>query len=570
MQLVRDNTVTVRKVTKAVSILFDDSMEKYCKLAFATDQIAFPCCLMMLPYELNVDESDNNKPIADASKNPDVFACAERLGKCLLEINKATARLSFWLMMSGKMRGSCGDEFKAQMQEWLKRSRHESCSSIASELVASLGCDPGYAKICEEVLAIDGTISKAKSYMRDPVRAARREIKRNSEDMSDLYHSLWNKSYIYLIDEATMIPSCSPRKGLIKSPSSTYPIQLESSNKLIVNVILPFMNIVVMKALARSGFEGLATLLGLPPSLGIPECWKSSEPGLLHRMDNPASIEEFVSLQRILRKDDLNEFRDDASLALSKSYHSGISSTFDNTSYLSVSALQLTNMDMSPVDPAIAGIPMTQLELLFREKDPERSFGGLQRVTSTGENHGLWTSAEAITKLKSMVEVAELEEKLRDLKFNLDQTKAAAVEYASLLSKREQLKRNVPNNATSPLGRAFASDNSFDQSLSTEGDSHEDDGKVEKEYQDERGTSGTLQIIPETKLEPAPEPKHEISTQTSMQYPHTSSNPNVSRGSADSFTDNSLAKPKTDLDEAGQKKKMRKSKRRFRPWFTAC
>ena len=138
------------------------------------------------------------------------------------------------------------------------------------------------------------------------------------------------------------------------------------------------------------------------------------------------------------------------------------------------------------------------------------------------------------------------------------------------MSKREQLKRNVPNNATSPLGRAFASDNSFDQSLSTEGDSQEDDGKVEKEYQDERGTSGTLQIIPETKLEPAPEPKHEISTQTSMQYPHTSSNPNVSRGSTDSFTDNSLAKPKTDLDEAGQKKKMRKSKRRFRPWFTAC
>ena len=364
IQLIRQNTITIPRVTKAVSSLIDNSMEKYCKLAFATDQIAVPCCLMMLPYEVNMDET--NTPTITSNDtvtrlniaSPELITRAVKLGKYLLNINKATARLSFWLMMNGKMKEPVGNVFKAQLQDWLRRARDEPVSVIAKELVRALGCDPNYVMICEEVLAQDGSVSKAKSYMRDPIRAARREIKHNSDELASLYQS--GMTNLYLIDEATMIPSC-PLHGETRG---SYPIQVGSNPKLLVNAILPFMNIVAMKALARGGFDGLANLLGLPQSVGIPQSWQSSEPGLLYSLDNPSSIEEFISLQSILRRDDLNEFKDDESVISHscKSYHSGISATFDNTSFLSISALRLTDIDLSPVDPAIAGLPMTQLE----------------------------------------------------------------------------------------------------------------------------------------------------------------------------------------------------------------
>ena len=114
MQLLRDNTVTVRKVNKALSLMLDGSIEKFCKIAFATDQIAFPCCLMVLPYTLNVNES-SDRPII--SSNSKLISLAVRLGKCFLDINKATARMSFWLRMGAKMKGQDSNAFKSQMQQ---------------------------------------------------------------------------------------------------------------------------------------------------------------------------------------------------------------------------------------------------------------------------------------------------------------------------------------------------------------------------------------------------------------------------------------------------------------------
>ena len=118
MQLLRDNTISVRKVNMALSRLLDDSIEKYCKIAFATDQIAFPCCLMALPYTLRENVS-SNRPLIPS--NPKFISLAVRLGKCFLEINRATARMSFWLRMGAKMRGEDSNQFKLQMQEWLIR-----------------------------------------------------------------------------------------------------------------------------------------------------------------------------------------------------------------------------------------------------------------------------------------------------------------------------------------------------------------------------------------------------------------------------------------------------------------
>ena len=567
MQLLRDNTVTVRKVTKSVKHMLDDSMEKYCKLGFATDQIAFPTCLVVLPYGLTVDET-LNRPIA--SSNPRIISCAVRLGKCLLEINKATARLSFWLMMSGKMKGGNGNEFKFQMQDWLKRARYEPCSTIAREMTNGLGCGKNYATICEEVLAYDGNISKAKSYMRDPVRAARRAVKQNSEELAVLYQTY---TYLYLVDEATLLPNCSSSR---RSQATSYPIQLEPNPKVIANVLLPFMNIVVMKALAKGGFEGLANLLGLPPQHGIPESWLSTEPGLLHSSDNSASIEDFVILQKILRNDDLSAFRDDKSI--SRSIHSGMGSAYDNASQLSLSALGLANIDLSPGDPTVAVIPMTQLELLFRERDPDREFGKLKRITTGSPGSktlGLWTNIDTIRQLKGMVEIAGLEEQLRELKTNLDKTKDAATQYSNLMSKRKHLKQNMPINMLSPTGDGpFSFDESLDdapgilqENLSYEQDDGRHNMKAPTDSDDgghsRRGSKNSHQFQDE-KREPRQHPSASHTEGDTEEKLEISTH--RMRPAAPPIDQT----PKTDPDEAGAKKKMRKSKRRFRPWFTAC
>jgi hypothetical protein len=570
MQLLRDSTVTVRKVNKALSLMLDDSIEKYCEIAFATDQIAFPCCLMVLPYTLNVIES-SDRPII--SSNSKLISLAVRLGKCFLDINKATARMSFWLRMGAKMKGQDSNAFKSQMQQWLIRAQTEPITSIAKEIVYGLECDAKYVKICDEVLAYDGSVSKAKSYMRDPIRAARREIKQLSDDLSELYHSI---SYLYLVDEATMLPSCAPGR----SKGGLYPLYLDPNPKQIVNVLLPFMNIVVMKALARKGFEGLATLLGLPPNLGIHESWRSSEHGLLHSMDSSASIEEFASLQRIVRNDD-HVSRDDAS----QSYHSGSNASNDAGNF-SLSSICFIDMELSPGDPTIAGIPMELLELLFRERDPDRQFGNMRRVTSANQskNIGLWTSAKAIRQMLSMVEIADLEERLTEVKLTLDQAKTAASEYANLLCRGRMMEKNMPNiNAgTLPLGEGFYSFDVYDEASEIFPDKSKDEAPVKST---EEASAHSIPSVHENRPTDEDEREH-----VAMQDPEESSleiSTHTTRNSAypSEYLTERLVIPSSrmpsspprvnqnrtsDNDGAELRKKMRKSKRKFRPWFTAC
>ncbi|KAL9188156.1 hypothetical protein ACHAXT_006534 [Thalassiosira profunda] len=528
MQLLRDNTVSIRKVSTRVSALLEDSMEKFCRLGFATEQIAIPTCLVVLPYQLSIDPSSRRPAL---STEPRIISSAVQLGQCLLEINKATARLSFWLMMNGKIRGRDGDEFKERLQNWLQRSRHEPCASIAKEIVNGLGCDMNYAMICEEVLALDGSISQAKSYMRDPIRAARRAIKRNSEEICELYQST---AYLYPVDEASLLPHCSSDGST--QAGSKYPLKLQPNPKLIANVLLPFMNVATLKCLASNGFSGLANLLGLPPYLGIPESWLSSEPGLLHSADNSASVEDFTILQKILRKDELQAALDDESISSRANLSQSVGS-LDNKSTLSTSALGLAEIDLSPGDPAVAAIPMVQLEQLFREKDPDREFGNLRRVVSgasgsgASKSPGLWTTVDTVSELVGMAEIAEMEERLRELRVSIDETKDAKAQYDSLLKRRKLLmKRKMATNAL------FVSGNTFDEPSQSLSDMEHDNNRVsEQEVQLEIETRRMPEVSPEG--------------QTPGRIPND---------------------PDPEGVAARKKKKMRKSKRGFRPWFTAC
>jgi hypothetical protein len=386
MQLLRDNTVTVIQVNEAMQRIFDDSMEKYCKIAFEMVQIAFPCALMMLPYTINSSQPSNPKH-CPATK----FSLAARIGECFLEINKATARMSFWLRMGVKMRGQDSSAFKIQIQEWLKRAQTESCASIAIEIVSGLDCDVKYAMICEEVLTCDGQISKAKAYMRDPIKAAQREIKQQTNKLYELYQPT---SYLYLVDEVTMLLNGASSK------SGSYPIELEISQNM-VNCLLPFMNIVVMKALAKAGFEGLSNLLDLPTHF-VDASWKSLENGLVHSMDNSESIEEFVLLQRIIRTND-HVYCDDGS----QSHHSGTSASSSVGSSMNnlLSYISIIDIDLTPGDSSIASIPMELLELHFRQNDPDRQFGELRRVVTSvasksSKNYGIWTSIDSIRQMQ--------------------------------------------------------------------------------------------------------------------------------------------------------------------------
>jgi hypothetical protein len=422
--------------------------------------------------------------------------------------------------------------------------------------VHGLDCAPNYTMICNEILAYDGTISKAKSYMRDPIRAARKEIKQYSEALSDLYQSIF---YLYLVDEVTMLPSCA----LGKSQDSLYPIRLDPNPKQLANALLPFMNIVVMKALARKGFEGLATLLGLPPNLGIHESWRLLEPGLLHSMDNSASIEEFVSLQRIVRNSD-HVCYDDTS-----SYQSGASASNDSAGNFS----QLTwgsfsnDVDLSLGDPAIAAIPMELLELLFREHDPDRQFGKLRRVTSADQidNLGLWTSLVTINQMQSMSEIAEMEGRLSELKLTLDQAKTAAAEHAQLSSKIRKMETNIPGiragDVYSPLG---VNDN-FPVSRNDEASS-----PPKRYLHEERPRNESKRIDP--MQDPLLYNSIDIHTQTGIiaYTPYPEEKEQNSSHAVPHQTNHTASNDIADAGQAEFGKKMRKPKRRFRPWFTAC
>lgn len=532
MQLLRENTVVVDKVTGVTSRMLEDSMETYSRIAFSTDRIAFPTCFVVLPYRLQLDGSQN---IYCATPSPEFSSCAERLGKCLLEINKATARMSFWMRMNDKIRDpKNGDKFKSQMQEWIKRARVESCNAIAKEIVKSLGLGPNYALLCEEILAFDGSISKAKSYMKNPLRAARRAIGQNANSLAEMYPSL----NLYLIDEDTMMPSYVDEKH------SPYPLRIHFDKSLFKNALLPFINIAVMKALARDRFHGLAALLGFPPSFVIPDSWKASEPGLLHSTESSVSITEFVLLQKVLRKDDLQSLWDDASVNSSYSGSRSAGSYSDIRSFSKLSIHSSPSIDLSEGDPVIASVPMIHLELLFREFDPDRHFNNLRRVARNVEESspGLWTVNQTINDLHEAMELADIEDKLQGLMLDYEKMKNTEIELNDLIQRKKVVKMQLSRRGFPFHKEMFHSKDSNDEEYEAQ---VPDDNNIKTDPSAEESRANS---------KPSGELMQDDSTKIAT-YRMRNTDPDLT------------------TDEGGEKKKnkkMRKSKRKFRPWFGAC
>eukprot|EP00957_Ditylum_brightwellii_P046947 3563458-Ditylum_brightwellii.AAC.1 len=136
-QLMLDETIIVTKMTTATQRRIENSMEKHIKVVFDEEKVVVPTCLVVLPYKLEWNESDKAMV---APNDINSVGMAVTIGKHLLEINKATARLSFWLMMKKNLADKSGSQFKTQMKSWLKRARSEPCDVVAREIVDAIGC----------------------------------------------------------------------------------------------------------------------------------------------------------------------------------------------------------------------------------------------------------------------------------------------------------------------------------------------------------------------------------------------------------------------------------------------
>ena len=303
-QLMLEETTLITKMTTETRRILDCSCEKQSKIVFEEEIIVVPTCLIVLPYQLRDDKGEEKPVLTSIEAN---LETAVHIGKHLLDINKSTAKLSFWLMMKKKMTGKEGKVFKAQLKDWLKRARSEPCDVVANEIVKAIGCGNEYNKLCREILEREESVSQAKAYVRDPMSTARHAIRDSKESMIKCFSTQFH--YLYVVDESNCQPKLADINGdhFAEEDSESeivYPIQIEPNTRHLQLLFFPFMNITVMKALAMDGLAGLMRLLGIPDSYGIPSSWKDTIPGLIHRRKSPSTIAEFAVLQDVISKQD--------------------------------------------------------------------------------------------------------------------------------------------------------------------------------------------------------------------------------------------------------------------------
>ena len=161
-------------------------------------------------------------------------------------------------------------------------------------------CDDRFVPICIEMLDEDMSISQARNFIRDPLKAAVMLVQERTRSLLECY----GDQYMYLIDEHRGSPFMpTDCLSIAFESDNIYPIKLNEEEQELRNVLLPFIHIAVMTMTANDGLDGLARLLGITASQ-IPSSWKKCTLGLIHNQEASAksSIIEFATLQRIMRK----------------------------------------------------------------------------------------------------------------------------------------------------------------------------------------------------------------------------------------------------------------------------
>jgi len=426
-QLMMEETAVIPKMTTETTTRLENTTEKQCKIVFEEEKIVVPTCLIILPYQLTVS-ADGRLTVPHNH-----IDTAIRVGKHLLDINKATARLSFWLMMKKNMAGNNGPLFKSRLKDWLKRARTEPGELVAKEIVKAIGCGEEYIPLCREMLEKGDVVSQAKSYIKDPMGAARVAIRQSTELLVKCF--AMDMQFLYLVDEYNGVPVLGENErnarqgaGAEDDDDVVYPIPIDPNTRHLQNLFLPFVNISVMTVTAVNGLTSLKRLLGLPASHPIPDSWRDTKPGLVHKLDQPTSVAEFAVLQDVVRKQDQQAMATNNS---SRSMNNAANPSSRNVQHNAARRLSgkydSVRSDVSAWSEStfVEGSEMRQLEVFFREYDPMRMFSGLRRV-SDGSNGGsnstsaaIWTTEDVVRKIQGEVELAGVETKLRELKKEL-------------------------------------------------------------------------------------------------------------------------------------------------------
>ena len=428
-QLMMEETVVIPRSNMTAETLrrLDNATEKQCKIIFEEEKVVIPTCFIVLPYELQYDPKIRRLVVAKNEDHADNVELAVKIGKHLLDINNATARLSFWLMMKKNLSENDGGVFKAKLKDWLKRARSEAGELVAMEIVQHIGCGTEYIDICREMLEKSDSVSNARAYIRDPMGAAKEAMKLSTEAIIKCY---WpKKQYFYLVDEFSGCPVASQQKSPQSIPEepdddTTYPLQIDANTRLLKKVFLPFMNLTVMAVTANERLISMSKLLGLPASHRTPEVWKAAEPGLIHQIDQPSSVAEFAVLQDMIKKQNEQAKLDR-----------------DSTTDTSAASTNMSDDTSAPSNASNAALTeMRQLEIFYREYDPMRMFSDLRRV-SDGKTSAIWTSQRQVFKIKEEVEFASMESRLRDLRKEYAKKEKIEQEMEQLESKLSLLRQ---------------------------------------------------------------------------------------------------------------------------------
>lgn len=398
-QLIDEETVIIKRMTTETRRKMERSMERQCKIIFDEEKIVVPTCLIVVPYLLELE--DNKLVVASEP----ALNLAVRVGENLLQINKITAKLSFFLLMKQSLGMNVDQlEIKDKFKKWTKRSRSELPARVSSDILDEIGCGKEYTRLCAEIL--EQGENHFLSFLSDPMATARAGLSNATEALMESYQDAQN---LYLVDEMNGVPVCSEEGSDEDFDDLVYPIALDKSLDTLRHLLLPFINVAVMKLTSAEGLHALRKMLGIPRSYGIPKSWANGKSGLVHRLEKPSSIAEFAVLHEVMRRQE-------------------IAATPGNASF-------------SHKDVAKSGEEMAKLEDFFRDCDPVRTFADLHRVSDGKEGSpAIWTTEAEVNRMQSELQLASVEYKLSELKKEWFKRQKMQEEIQSLTDEVDRLK----------------------------------------------------------------------------------------------------------------------------------
>ncbi len=374
------------------------SMEKHCKIIFdRLEDIMFPTGLILLPYKLELNPHNS---VLETPRDQQSLSLGEMVGNQLIKLHTVIAKLSFWLRVKENLSQKGGGEFKAKVMSWIQRARTEGSESIAKEIVSAVDCDERFEGICIEMLDEEMSVSNARAFIRDPMKAAAML----SDEIIDSLLKCYPAQYLYLIDESQGAPSIHHDDA----SSNSYPIQIKANEKDFKEGLVPFMIVTMMVATSVDGLEGIRRLVGLPPSQGIPQRWIKSNVGFIPVSDSNTALKPvvtvFATLYGIIRRN-----KKELELRQTMNYSVRLPESYGGN---------------------VEGAELMFLEALFRAHDPQGTFAGLVRTCDRNDTSlTFWTAeitpdnqqptyneefAQALRRLEELQEEIEGKKKLEE------------------------------------------------------------------------------------------------------------------------------------------------------------